>query len=162
MYTNLLITAMDSETIRRAHPAFTEVIRQLSPDEARILRVVQGRTGVPAVIVRMRPKREFVVGESYYDVLRFWSGLARDADCQHPDMESLYTSNLTRLGIFETSENESLNADLYPKIIESEYIKQIIHVAEAKNPDAIAHKKHSLIKVTPFAQSLCDACIGRS
>ncbi|WP_457652140.1 DUF4393 domain-containing protein [Rhodocaloribacter sp.] len=39
MYASLLATSMDRETIRNAHPAFVEVIRQLTPPEASILQV---------------------------------------------------------------------------------------------------------------------------
>lgn len=38
MYVNFLGTAMDRETAMRAHPAFAEIIRQMTPDEARIVR----------------------------------------------------------------------------------------------------------------------------
>jgi hypothetical protein len=37
MYINLLATAMDAESAHKAHPAFVEIIRQLLPDEARLL-----------------------------------------------------------------------------------------------------------------------------
>lgn len=40
MYLKLLATASDTTTADHAHPAFAEVIRQLSADEARALRVV--------------------------------------------------------------------------------------------------------------------------
>ena len=33
MYVNLLATAMDSQTAMKAHPAFAECIRQMTPDE---------------------------------------------------------------------------------------------------------------------------------
>jgi len=37
MYLNLLARAMDKRRVNEAHPAFVEIIRQLSPDEALIL-----------------------------------------------------------------------------------------------------------------------------
>ena len=37
MYVNLLETAMDKETAANAHPAFVEVVRQMVPDEAKIV-----------------------------------------------------------------------------------------------------------------------------
>ena len=38
LYASLLATAMDSATLAQAHPAFVEIIRQLSSDEAKIIR----------------------------------------------------------------------------------------------------------------------------
>src|SRR5262249_12995200 len=37
MYVNLLATSMDRDTATKAHPAFAEIIRQLTPDEARVV-----------------------------------------------------------------------------------------------------------------------------
>src|SRR5439155_26421315 len=39
MYANLIANSLDSETARLAHPAFVDIIKSLSPDEARILRL---------------------------------------------------------------------------------------------------------------------------
>ena len=41
MYAKLLATAMDSATATDVHPSFVEVIKQLTPDEARILNVLK-------------------------------------------------------------------------------------------------------------------------
>lgn len=38
MYANLLATSMDASTAREAHPAFVDIIKQLAPDEAKLLR----------------------------------------------------------------------------------------------------------------------------
>lgn len=37
LYSNLLASAMDAESARNAHPAFVEIIKQLSPDDALLL-----------------------------------------------------------------------------------------------------------------------------
>ena len=42
-YANLLATAMDSATARDAHPSFVEILKQLTPDEARILEYLPRR-----------------------------------------------------------------------------------------------------------------------
>jgi hypothetical protein len=40
MYANLLATSMDVETAQNAHPAFVEMIRQMTSDEARIIEFI--------------------------------------------------------------------------------------------------------------------------
>jgi len=49
MYANLLATVLDSQTATAAHPAFVEVIRQLTPEEARILAALATRKEYPEV-----------------------------------------------------------------------------------------------------------------
>jgi hypothetical protein len=51
LYANLLATAMDKDRIEQAHPAFVEIIKQLSPDEAKLLKVfpVQAQHQIPVV-----------------------------------------------------------------------------------------------------------------
>ena len=44
LFTNLLATSMDKETIKNAHPSFVELIKQLTPDEARLLRYLARMT----------------------------------------------------------------------------------------------------------------------
>ncbi|MCK4488584.1 MAG: DUF4393 domain-containing protein, partial [Desulfobacterales bacterium] len=40
MYINLLATSMDKEKIQNSHPAFVEIIKQLCPDEAVLLKYI--------------------------------------------------------------------------------------------------------------------------
>lgn len=59
LYANLLATSMDAGTAQEAHPAFVEIIRQLTPDEARIVRLfLEPRPPFPLITVRARLKNE--------------------------------------------------------------------------------------------------------
>lgn len=103
MYANLLATSMDSDTAQNAHPAFVEVIRQITPDEARIVALLglQGMAGVLTV--------ESVL-TSEFDV---HSELTRIAgiECEVPQLARSYIDNLKRLGIVEAS--DLFEADSY-------------------------------------------------
>ena len=54
LYANLLATSIDSITAHEAHPAFVEIIRQLTPDEARIVKYIFERMYLPIITVRVR------------------------------------------------------------------------------------------------------------
>lgn len=55
MYLNLLARSMDSATQASSHPAFTDVLKQLSPLEARLLQALPARqTSIPLLEVRKR------------------------------------------------------------------------------------------------------------
>jgi len=65
LYLNLLATASDDRRADQAHPAFAEVIKQLSASETQLLHVILSREDAfPAARVkdvRVPPSREFVV-----------------------------------------------------------------------------------------------------
>lgn len=101
MYANLLATAMDRHTAERAHPAFVEVIKQLSPDEAKLLALVAGTAYPvaqphPVIIVRARAKEGLPVT---WDLRRHLSLLGVQAGCLHPHLTTQHLDNLCRLGL---------------------------------------------------------------
>lgn len=49
LYANLLASSMDSKTADVSHPAFVEVIRQMTPDEARLAKFLLPKSWYPAV-----------------------------------------------------------------------------------------------------------------
>ena len=51
MFANLLATAIDADTAKNAHPSFVDIIKQLSPDEARILKHMDKCKTVPLIDV---------------------------------------------------------------------------------------------------------------
>jgi hypothetical protein len=65
LYLNLLATASDDRRADQAHPAFAEIIKQLSATETGLLNMVLSRESAFAAIrvkdVRVPPSREFVV-----------------------------------------------------------------------------------------------------
>jgi hypothetical protein len=96
LFANLLASDMDKRAAKRILPAFVEIIRQLSPDEARILRVLQ------------KHRRHFPVVHIEYTsfgktVIAAWnlSLLGLEAGCGYPNLIQSYLDNLSRLGIIQ-------------------------------------------------------------
>jgi hypothetical protein len=96
-YLNLLAATMDSDTSARVHPAFLSVLRQLVPDEVRIVSQFQHDGPFPLITVASR----YRFGERLGTELRHFSTLAAEAGCEHPDRVPLYIDNLCRLGLAE-------------------------------------------------------------
>jgi hypothetical protein len=101
MFTSLLVTAMDSETAKLAHPAYAEIIKQLSPDEAKILSYSY-RTGMHHSIAHLK---YFSDGKSpdkgFTYLIRNISDIAVLAGCTYPELTPAYLDNLERLGLYE-------------------------------------------------------------
>ncbi len=54
MYLNLLASAMDARVASGAHPAFVEIVKQLSAEDARLVRgALQSKAGIPIVELRL-------------------------------------------------------------------------------------------------------------
>jgi hypothetical protein len=51
MYANLLATSLDSTSAAKAHPAFVEIIRQLTPHEAKLIELLTKRDSYPTVCI---------------------------------------------------------------------------------------------------------------
>jgi hypothetical protein len=96
-YLNLLAAAMDSDTAARVHPAFLAVLRQLVPDEVRIVSQFQHDGPYPLVSVVARYRFGGPLGTE----LRNFSMLGATAGCEHPERLPLYVDNLVRLGLAE-------------------------------------------------------------
>jgi hypothetical protein len=134
MYMNLLAASMDSETAHKAHPAFVETIKQLTPDEARIVRLMSiSRSTIcfdlPMSEVEHQPP----------------CPLVDPAGCDHPELILNYLDNIERLGL--------ANSDRAP-------ILQSVLVGEPPMPFVGTTGVRATIRpMTHYGRQFCDACI---
>jgi hypothetical protein len=157
MYCRLLATSMDKQRARMAHPAYPEIIRQLTPDEARILRLMKRDQGLYIQLLDVVADSG---DEGKRHVLRGFSMMAEDAQCEHPDLVSEYTDNLCRLGLCVRA--EAVFAD------KEEFIKMQTHAtvaaalkdipADADAPVEMECRSAVLTK-THFCLQFLDACV---
>lgn len=122
LYANLLATSMDSQTTLNAHPAFVEFIRQMTPDEGRIIRVLSSKYFFPLFEVRaIRNTGSTVIVQARYAFLNEVS------DAMHAHLMPNYIDNLQRMGLVKTSvkkpENVSLVSINNKRWITPEYIE---------------------------------------
>ena len=94
LYANLLASSMDRKTAFSAHPGFVDIIKNMCPDEARIMRFLSASFHYPLVDIKIvEPDGGFNVAHRHVSLL----GL--DAQCQNPPFASNYIDNLERLGL---------------------------------------------------------------
>jgi hypothetical protein len=113
MYANLLAASMDTRTANGAHPAFVEIIRQLTPDEARILRLFAKGDGLFPLITVRKEKKQGVGG---IDVLVNFSLFGWQAGCDFPEQTPAYIDNLCRLGLIEVKDYSFTMAGIYDQL----------------------------------------------
>lgn len=160
MYANLLATAMDAEMARKAHPSFVEIIKQISPDEAILMKYICTVAAFPIIDVR----EEFISSPVGNWVLRNFSLAPQKAGCMIPGLGPNYVGNLMRLGLIEVRENYILKAvddqdgDIYRELIESPIV-----AANAEKIKEKAEKKCAIEKsgglITDLGVQFGEACI---
>lgn len=100
LYANLLAASMDKNTASNAHPAFAEIIKQLTPDEAKLVGLFVHKMPFPLLTVR-RNFKPTTGKNGGQDVLVNFSLLGQQAGCEHLDLVPTYIDNLCRLGLAE-------------------------------------------------------------
>ncbi len=93
MFANILTTAMDEVTSVNAHPSFVEIIKQLTPVEARILKFMIGTEEVPMIDIQ---KINLKI-ESYVYIARNVTILNKFVNCDYPVSFPVSIDNLLRI-----------------------------------------------------------------
>ncbi len=156
LYATLLAASLDIKTSYLAHPAFVEIIKQMAPDEARLMKFFAGpNQRFPIIHLR----RKFKDGTGFQDVARNISNFGVLSGCQHPKLAGVYIDNLCRLGLIEIPENTWYIAkDAYNELEEEESMrkwKEGVNRSEQFNPDI----SRNLVRTTGLGRQFVAACI---
>lgn len=106
MYANLLVSSMNKETKYFVHPSFVEIIKQLSPDEAKLLKYLASNPVQPLIDVRLVLKQN----EGFILLNHNFTNIA-EGICDNPNGIYSYIDNLERLKLIEIPFDEYLKND---------------------------------------------------
>lgn len=127
MYANLLATSMIKDQKWEVHPSFIEIIKQLSPDEAKFLKKLsshQGENEFPLISLGMRrivtDEKEYE--DEHYIKLNNFTNLADDV-CERPAKIMMYIDNLLRLQLIEIVDDEVVSDYDYQPILDHKFIE---------------------------------------
>ena len=156
LYANLLATAMNARTTHLALPAFVEIIRQLTSDEARLLGLLGVNQPLPLISVRVNYKRQL----GGYSVLRHFSLLGYEAGCAYPDLTPSYLENLCRLGVAEIPATGAYTVPgIYEPLERHPKIVDLVSDIDRK-PDKKSFIERQRLRVTNLGRHFCEACVG--
>ncbi|MFD2446371.1 DUF4393 domain-containing protein [Bacillus sp. CGMCC 1.16607] len=156
MFANLIATAMDKEKALKAHPSYVEIIKQLSPDEARMLSSIKGNGLLPIIDLRAgKPNGEI----GFFEIKKHFTDLAYVAGCSNPELGSAYIENLNRLGlIFIDKETYLIDHEMYyDELINHSEIKSLFPMITSMSR-TIDFRKYSFTR-TEFGENFVNACI---
>lgn len=158
-YANLLASSMDSATAETAHPGFVEILKQITPDEAKLLQLFSR----PMSSSLSELLSELKDGNSGCYVHENCSTLGEEADCEHSHLIPSYLDNLCRLGIMEISAvfNYADSNSLMDWLDSNNGVTGAMRMKERLNlyhsQEAIT--KRNKAKITPLGELFINACV---
>lgn len=157
MYANLLATSMDKDTAITAHPAFTEIIKQLTPDEARIVALFPSDPKIPILDIQRKTKSDRSQG--YVVLLGNHSMLGEMAGCEHISLVPAYLDNLIRLGLMEIPSGQAYTNDSLYEPLENSATVQAYKSFITGFPDleCALDRKHA--KITELGKQFANVCV---
>ena len=93
LYANLIANSMDKETIKKAHPGFVEIIKNMTSDEGLILKVLIPNFYKPIMDIKLKLKKG-TGGE--HNLINNYSNIGIEAGCKYPDLTPKYIDNLCK------------------------------------------------------------------
>lgn len=145
----LLRRSADVHFVDGTHPAYERILDELTPDEARILRLLV--TEGPQPVVDVRTNRPLGIGSELIE-----SGLSmigRQAGVRRLPRTNAYLNNLFRLGLVWFSPEEVDPARYQVVEVQPEVQEAMTRAGRA--PRTVRRSIH----LTPFGEDFCEACL---
>lgn len=155
LYANLLATSMDKATAYRAHPGFVDMIKNMCPDEARIMKALANASAYPLVNIKLVTTSD----QSFVVTHRHLSLLGIDAKCEHVPLVANYLDNLERLGLVHIDSMTKIhNEALYKRIEDYPQVKQIADDLRKIDGKSVKIERIRLT-VTDLGKQFIRACV---
>jgi len=158
LYANLLAASMDKNSATKAHPAFTEIIKQLTPDEARLISLFPIDPFMPIIDIRKRDKAA-EIDSGYTNVFANYSSLGEMAGCVHLELIPAYLDNLTRLGLAEITPGKHYTRPGVYDELENSQKAQAYKEAIEKDPAQECEFARKFLHVTVLGRQFANVCV---
>lgn len=153
LYANLLAAAMDRNTTDKAHPGFVEIIKNLSPDEAVLLKQFANGKSYPLIEVRAKGEKGFI------SILHNHTHLNKHLPNQKSYTKvPVYIENLIRLGILRTPYDIYLVAEnIYEELENDEFVEEARKRGAEKGYEITL--KRGIVEPTEFGEEFINAVV---
>ncbi|MBQ8298740.1 MAG: DUF4393 domain-containing protein [Clostridia bacterium] len=159
MYANLLASSMNKVVKNGVHPGFVEIIKQLSPDEVKILKYISKEKAIPTITLRANKENGSGIA-----VISNFSNVGELVKCEEAFEIDRYFDNLIRLGLIEKAAYSSVlvKDELYTPLEEHEYIQNTIERLKSLKTEYTKPKlQRSYMTITSFGEQFCDICLTK-
>jgi hypothetical protein len=152
MYANLLVSSMNTDTKYQVHTSFVDIIKQLTPDEAKLLKILPNGDNFPLIDVRMK----LPAGGYILKVHNFTNISEGVCDC--PSNVFAYLDNLERLKLIDIKNDTYLtDNNLYKPLEMHSEIQKIM--AQALPEGHKYEITKGIFKLTAFGREFIKICL---
>lgn len=154
MYANLLVSSMNKDTKANVHPAFVDIIKQLTPDEAKLLKSIKDKSSyIPLVDLQLQDDIE----GGHVTILRNFTSLG-DRVCENSQNICAYIENLDRLKLICILEDTHLTEKSYYTPLEN--AQYLLAHKRITIPEGQSFKiKQKSFYITSFGKAFIHTCI---
>lgn len=144
---------MNKDTKYNVHPAFVEIIKQLTPDEARLLSKLKPSLYASEALIDVSEKYD----KGSIPIIRNYTN-SYDDTCTVPENISAYLENLERLKIITIKDETSFaNKELYKPLEKSNRSISLKEEFENKGKELRINEK--LFYLTAFGADFLKCCV---
>ena len=156
LFTTLLANASNVDMVNTAHPSFISMIEMMTPDEARLLKYLNGKDEIQYCNFRGCSKQ----GKGFHTILRHATLLDDNIEnLDFPENISIYLANFVSLGILRDNYGTSLvDKTIVTKIKEKHHFNQLKSELVPNKYRSITIV-HSYFDVTDLGKLFIRACI---
>lgn len=164
LFSNLLVSNMDNRTQGLCTPAFVKVIEQLSPNDAKVFKVIyekgKDREALPLCEIKFyeKTKEENVIKKEL--IPRYFMGINVQGVSAIDFAKSV--QNLARLGLIDIDFIKSFtNTSIYGKILEHEDVKEIVTWASVRTRLEFIPKVENkgIVTLNDFSNDFAKVCL---
>ena len=155
LFTTLLANASNIDMVNTAHPSFVSMIERMSPDEARILKYLKGKSEIQYCTFN----GDALNGNGYNTLDDYVTLLSDNVDLMFPQNTKAYLANFISMGIvIDMSDVQKVDKTIYNKIREKWGLKQKESQLVPNIFKSISVKE-SFFEITDFGKLFISACI---
>jgi hypothetical protein len=157
MYIELLAKASTASSASLAHPSFVNVINNLSPDEAVLLKTLRTTQALPFVETRLHQivKQEWKTLDPHYSPLSKVTGIL------FPNNIAAYVSNFEGLGILQVRIDICMAGEGLYEPLELESKARFKDLEDIPEPKMVIKFQKGKIELTPFGRLFLQACFAK-
>lgn len=154
MYANLLVSSMNQDTKSKVHPSFIDIVKQLTPDEAKLLKVIKDTSAyLPLIDLQIN----YGKGNGHIAILQNFTNLC-DGVCENPKNVCEYIENLDRLKLICVLEDIHLmNKERYRELEDAPLVSAL-KLVPLQEGQTFTIKEKSFY-VTSFGKAFIKVCV---
>lgn len=159
MYANLLAASMNTDKKWNVHPGFVDIIKQLTPDEAKLLKILPKNEQAYTPLLDLQIKLGSKVTDGQKTVFRNYTMYYDMNICEAPENVGMYLENLSRLKLINILEDVHLTDDNLYKVMENAPKLTDIKKRTKLKPGQSFTFKKKVFHLTAFGMAFIKCCI---